>query len=132
MSFLSRIKQWVLRRLGRHEQSDTTGLKCSICGTTVPEDGDRCPLCGSTDFIPVNNPGTTPARSLSQERATHHTEPSSDDSVAQLQRVRTDQILSNNTDSWDETDEGYEVLVEDETIVVDSKQEAARLLEETE
>ena len=132
MSLFSRLKQWILRRLGRQEPRDTTGLKCSICGTTVPEDGDRCSLCGSTDLIPVNDPGTTPARSLSQERATHHTEPASDDSVAQLQRVRTDQILSDNSDAWDETNEGYEVVLENETILVDSKQEAARLLKETE
>lgn len=132
MKYLSRIKNWVSRFVWKREPSDRGGLKCSICGTAVPEGEDNCPLCGSTDLISANDPGTSPARSLSRERATQHTEPSADKSVTQLQRVRTDQILSNNPDAWTETPEGYEVTLKDETTLVGSKQEAARLLKETE
>lgn len=132
MKYLSRIKNWVSRLLGKSKPSDRERLKCSICGTAVPEGESSCPLCGSTDLISANDPGTSPARSLSRERATQHTEPAADESVTQLQRVRTNQILSNNPDAWTETKEGYEVSVDNDTRVVGSKQEAAQLLKESE
>ncbi len=132
MSLFHRIKNWFTRVLRRRESSDEIGLKCSICGTAVPDGGDNCSLCGSTDLIPPNDARTSSAQSLSPDSAVHHTEPASDESVAQLQRVRTEEILANNPDLWTQTPEGIEVSLADETKVVASKQEAAQLLKESE
>lgn len=131
MSIGSRLKNWVWGLLGRESGTDvTTGNKCSICGTPVPDGDGECPLCGSTDLVPMDEPRNASSTWLDPDRAKQHSEPAPDESVSRLQRIRTEQVLSANEDAWHDTADGYEVRLSDETMVVGSKEEVARLLRE--
>ncbi|GAB6859958.1 hypothetical protein ACFR97_03095 [Haloplanus litoreus] len=73
------------------DDARTGGVACSVCGTTVDDPDEGCPLCGSTDVRPTSAPADDGPVGSPPRRTVVPVADEDDEAVDRLRDVREDE-----------------------------------------